>query len=232
MTSQKKQVSHLPDTTVRRASCSSCSRTSPAITSVCRVCLFVFLVVCVSVISPAFVNSLSLQEMCEKFVMDQFCGCDLTTPPLTSQLLGRKHELAEIIQTLSRMGGQRTPVIQTAAPMGTGKSALLQELARIFINGNAASFLASSTAAPTHPPASAPVMPPALMMSTSAAPKSFPAGSRASAPAMSAASAKSTLQSLTPLKRAAGAPDASQSTSDSNELQVSCCDFLISYSNN
>ena len=92
--------------------------------------------------------------------MDDFCGCALTAEPLTGKLLGRTIELNKILSNLTRSPKQSTAIIQTAAPSGSGKSSLLRELVRIFINGEAVSNFESlaltSTSGPdtdeVHPP--------------------------------------------------------------------------------
>ena len=63
------------------------------------------------------------------------CGCALTEPPVTGKLLARDSEIKNVFIALSKTRATRKAYsIQTAAPPGAGKSALLQELAKIFLD--------------------------------------------------------------------------------------------------
>ena len=63
-------------------------------------------------------------------------GCPLTDNPVTGKLLGRKSEIQHMFAALSRKIIDHKPqAVQTAAPSGSGKSALLQELVTIFLSG-------------------------------------------------------------------------------------------------
>ena len=75
-----------------------------------------------------------LNDVSADFKINDACGCTLTSEPVTGKLLGRETELRQILSHLSASKKHRWPVIQTAAPPASGKSALLQELARIFLD--------------------------------------------------------------------------------------------------
>ena len=70
------------------------------------------------------------------FDISDHLGCSFTTEPVSGELIGRKVELQEVLDLLSvnLSEGSRYPVIQMAAPPGSGKSAFLTELARIFLD--------------------------------------------------------------------------------------------------
>ena len=75
-----------------------------------------------------------LDKVSADFEINDACGCMLTSEPVTGKLLGREAELRLMISHLSASTKHRWPIIQTAAPPSSGKSALLQELARIFLD--------------------------------------------------------------------------------------------------
>lgn len=77
-----------------------------------------------------------LKGLSADFDINDACGCSLTTEPVTGRLIGRETELTQILGILSDTLGEdsRYPVIQMTAPPGSGKSATLQELARIFLD--------------------------------------------------------------------------------------------------
>ena len=77
-----------------------------------------------------------LKDLSSDFNMNDACGCSLTTEPVTGELIGRQTELTKMLDLLAITLPQdaRYPVIQMAAPSGSGKSATLQELARIFLS--------------------------------------------------------------------------------------------------
>ena len=84
-----------------------------------------------SVVFQNFLKALSTD-----FDIDKVQGCGLTTEPVSDQLIGRQVELREILDILTAnlSEGSRYPVIQMAAPPGSGKSAFLAELTRIFLD--------------------------------------------------------------------------------------------------
>ena len=65
----------------------------------------------------------------------QVRGCALTEPPITGELLSRESEIRNVFTALSRTRVTRKAYgIRTVAPPGAGKSALLQELVKIFLD--------------------------------------------------------------------------------------------------
>ena len=67
--------------------------------------------------------------------LQQVCGCALTEPPIMGKLLGRETEIINILKALSITRATRKSYsVQTAAPPGAGKSALLQHLVKIFLD--------------------------------------------------------------------------------------------------
>lgn len=79
-----------------------------------------------------FLNNISAGVGIQNFLG----GCPLTGNPVTGKLLGRKSEIQHMLAALSRKNIDNKPqAVQTAAPSGSGKSALLQELVRIFSSG-------------------------------------------------------------------------------------------------
>ena len=163
--------------------------------------------------------------------MDDFCGCILTAEPLTGKLLGRTVEVNKILNNLTLSSKQSTSIIQTAAPSGSGKSALLQELVRIFINGKAVSmFFESLALTSTSGPDTGEVHPPqehsikghedmVTELKISAAGPAMSASAGPATPTSAAAVPTSATTSLTPTTKAtpASSPKA-QTISKSQEV--------------
>ena len=87
-------------------------------------------------VSSANISQDFLKDSSADFDINDVCGCSLATEPVTGELVGRQTELKEILDRLSVTlpKESRYPVIQMAAPPGSGKSAMLKELARIFLD--------------------------------------------------------------------------------------------------
>ena len=75
-----------------------------------------------------------LEEWKTSFRLEDVRGCSLTSPPFTGHLVGRDSEILRVIQFLSNPTNDRPAVIATAAPPGSGKSALMQKIAEVFLN--------------------------------------------------------------------------------------------------
>ena len=76
-----------------------------------------------------------LEEWKKSFRLEDVRGCSLTSLPFTNgKLVGRDSEILRVMKWLSKQTIDRPRVIATAAPPGSGKSALMQEIAEVFLN--------------------------------------------------------------------------------------------------
>lgn len=96
-------------------------------------------VVSLGVDFPTFLGHLS-----ENFNINKVGIAKLTDPPLSGQLISRRDELGIIIQNLCKRNVDSRHVIQTAAPPGYGKSALLTKLAETIMSHTSTATMVSS----------------------------------------------------------------------------------------